>query len=44
MRPVQEGEFVARIFGEIANVFSNLSNNNFIQTNFGLKFAFQAKN
>ena len=44
LRPVQEVEFVARIFGEIANVFSNLSNNNFIQTNFGLKFAFQAKN
>jgi hypothetical protein len=32
------------IFGEIAYVFSNLSNNNFIQTNFGLRFAFQAKN
>ena len=32
------------IFGEIAYVFPNLSNNNFIQTNFGLRFAFQAKN
>jgi hypothetical protein len=32
------------IFGEIAYVFSNLSNNNFIQTKFGLRFAFQAKN
>jgi hypothetical protein len=31
-----------RILGEIAYVFSNLSNNNFIQTNFGLRFAFQA--
>ncbi len=28
------------IFGEIAYVFPNLSNNNFIQTNFGLRFAF----
>jgi hypothetical protein len=32
------------IFGEIAYVFPNLSNNNFIQTNFGLRFVFQAKN
>ena len=32
------------IFGEIAYVFPNLSNNNFIQTNFGLRFAFQAEN
>jgi len=28
------------IFGEIAYVFPNLSNNNFIQTNFGLRYAF----
>jgi hypothetical protein len=33
-----------RIFGEIAYVFSNLSNNNFIQTKFGLRLVFQAKN
>ncbi len=32
------------IFGEIAYVLSNLSNNNFIQTKFGLRFVFQAKN
>jgi hypothetical protein len=32
------------IFGEIAYASPNLSNNNFIQTNFGLRFAFQAKN
>jgi hypothetical protein len=31
------------IFGEIAYVFSNLSNNNFIQK-FGLRLVFQAKN
>jgi hypothetical protein len=28
------------IFGEIGYVFPNLSNNNFIQTNFGLRYAF----
>jgi hypothetical protein len=28
------------IFGEIGYVFPNLANNNFIQTNFGLRFAF----
>ena len=28
------------IFGEIGYDFPNLSNNNFIQTNFGLRFAF----
>ena len=28
------------ILGEIAYVFPNLSNNNFIQPNFGLRFAF----
>jgi hypothetical protein len=28
------------IFGEVGYDFPNLSNNNFIQTNFGLRFAF----
>jgi hypothetical protein len=28
------------IFGEIGFVFPNLSNNNFIQTNFGVRYAF----
>jgi hypothetical protein len=28
------------IFGEVGYVFPNLSNNNFVQTNFGLRFAF----
>jgi hypothetical protein len=32
------------IFGENAYAFPNLSNNNFIQTNFGLRSASQAKN